>query len=58
MKTERLRTFSATKSNEKSVQSCRGGFPVKSNMVYKMCNNMVYTFCLGSFSKRQARLSV
>ena len=21
---------------------------VKSNMVYKMCNNMVYTFCLGS----------
>ena len=27
MKTERLRTFSATKSNEKSVQSCRGGAP-------------------------------
>ena len=27
MKTERLHTFSAVKSNEKSVQSCRGGFP-------------------------------
>ena len=25
MKTERLHTFSATKSKEKSVQSCRGG---------------------------------
>ena len=25
MKTERLHTFSAVKSNEKSVQSCRGG---------------------------------
>ena len=25
MKTERLRAFSATKSKEKSVQSCRGG---------------------------------
>ena len=31
---------------------------VKSNMVYRLCNNMVYTFALGSFSKRYALLRV
>ena len=31
---------------------------VKSNMVYRLCNNMVYTFALGSSSKRYALLRV
>ena len=30
----------------------RGGGAVKSNMVYRLCNNMVYTFALGSPSIR------
>ena len=30
----------------------RGGAIVKSNMVYRLCNNMVYTFTLGSPSIR------
>ena len=27
----------------------RGGYYVKSNMVYRLCNNMVYTFALQPF---------
>ena len=34
------------------VQMRRGRVSVKSNMVYRLCNNMVYTFALGSSSKR------
>ena len=30
----------------------RGDDSVKSNMVYRLCNNMVYTFALGSPSIR------
>ena len=30
----------------------RGGVLVKSNIVYRLCNNMVYTFALGSPSIR------
>ena len=36
----------------------RVGACVKSNMVYRMCNNMVYTLALGSPSKRKAFLRV
>ena len=36
----------------------RGRVSVKSNMVYRLCNNMVYTFALGSSSKRYALLRV
>jgi len=30
----------------------RGDYYVKSNMVYRLCNNMVYTFALGSPSNK------
>jgi len=39
-------------------QHRRGELCVKSNMVYRLCNNMVYTFALGSPSSRYAFLSV
>ena len=41
-----------------ALQNARRDKPVKSNMVYRLCNNMVYTFALGSPSKRYAFLSV
>ena len=40
------------------IATFREGQDVKSNMVYRLCNNMVYTFALGSPSNRYAFLSV
>jgi len=37
---------------EFQILNCRGGLCVKSNMVYRLRNNMVYTFALGSPSNK------
>ena len=31
---------------EKRESNCRGGYDVKTHMVYTLCNNMVYTFAV------------
>ena len=44
---ERKKEFLEVPSNlshSLSVDGCRGGSCVKSNMVYTLCNNMVYNF--------------